>query len=135
MGRHSQFMAGSVNIDLSAARNTLLVSHSNAAIAAYDANVAKYKRAGGPWYQMRYANTFRSDWKCFRENPAAYNSELVGGTGWYRSFWAAPGEKTCLTVWMYGDNPFSPKGSTYNFGSPFLSMGAAYFVAPAAPSP
>jgi len=131
----------SVNINLNGtngARNTLLVGHSNAAIAEYDANVAKYKRAGGPWYQMRYANTYRSDWKCSLENPAAYNSELVGGTGWYRSFWAAPGEKTCLSVWIYGDNPYSPKGSTYNppnFGSLFQPIGSVYFVAPPAPAP
>jgi len=45
---------------------------------------------------------------CSLEKAAAYNSELIGGTGWYRSFFVAPGEKTCLTVWMYGDSVFSP---------------------------
>jgi len=125
----------SVNIDLAYARDVVYGNFRTEVLAEYDANVAKYKPAGGPWYQMRYAHTYKSNAEtCFKENPAAYNSELVGGTGWSRSFWAAPGEKTCLTVWMYGDNVFSPKGTTHNFGAPF-PMGIAYFVAPPAPSP
>jgi len=99
-----------------------------------NATIAKYERAGGPWYQMRYANTYKSGIDCENENPAAYNSELVGGTGWYRSFLVAPGEATCLTVWMYGDNLFSPKGHSYG-GNGFYPLGSAWFRGPTAPSP
>jgi len=126
----------SVNVDLDFARDFIGGNFAPAAVTELNANIAKYERAGGPWYQMRYASTHGSSTTdCAVEKPAAYNSELIGGTGWYRSIWAAPGEKTCLTVWMYGENVFTPKhkGSPYNNGP--LPMGVAYFVAPAAPSP
>jgi len=95
-----------------------------------NATIAKYERAGGPWYQMRYANTYGTTTaKCESENPAAYNSELIGGTGWYRNFLVAPGEATCLTVWMYGDNLFSPKGHSYGGGG-FYPLGTVWFRGP-----
>jgi len=119
----------SVNINLVTARaNASTFGDGIAPLAKYDALVAKYN--GKPWYQMRYANTHTSRSNdCAIEKPAAYNSELIGGTGWYRSFFVAPGEKTCLTVFMYGDSIFSPSSD-----SPY-PMGVAYFLAPPAPSP
>jgi len=123
----------SVDIDLKDAREAVQCCFSQAAIDELEVNIARYN--GKPWYQMRYANTYQtSAVTCFKENPSAYNSELIGGTGWYRSFFVAPGEKTCLTVWMYGDSIFSPKGTIHNFGNPY-PMGVAYFVGPPAPSP
>jgi len=121
----------SVNVNLAMAQSFVGGNFAPAVEDELNANIARYN--GKPWYQMRYANTHGSSTAdCARENPAAYNSELVGGTGWYRSFRVAPGEATCLTVWMYGDNIFSPRGTAYNGGHP-LPMGVAYFVVPAAP--
>ncbi len=126
----------SVNVNLAMAQSFVGGNFGMTAEDELNANIAKYERAGGPWYQMRYASTHGSSTAdCATERAAAYNSELVGGTGWYRSFRVAPGEKTCLTVWMYGDNVFTPhhKGTPHNGGP--LPMGVAYFVAPAGPSP
>jgi len=125
----------SVTIDLGFARSTVGGNFGQTAEDELGTNIAKYEPAGGPWYQMRYANTNGSGTqKCATERAAAYNSEMIGGTGWSRSFFVAPGEKTCLSVWMYGENVFTPhhKGTPYNSNNP-LPMGVAYFVAPAAP--
>jgi len=124
----------SVNINLIIAR-IQAEEFSTAALDELNANITKYKPAGGPWYQMRYAKTYTSSSSdCGIERPSAYNSELIGGTGWSRSFFVTPGEKTCLTVWMYGDSVFSPKGHSYG-GTGIFPMGVAYFVGPPAPSP
>jgi len=46
----------SVNINLATARaQAQALSESD--LEKLDANISKYKKAGGPWYQMRYANT------------------------------------------------------------------------------
>jgi len=92
----------------------------------------KYKRAGGPWYQMRDATSYTdSAFSCGRERAAAYNSELIGGTGWFRTTYVAPGEKVCLSVWVYGNNLFSPKG----YKGRVHPLGAALVTGPPAPSP
>jgi len=122
----------SVNVDLPRAR-IYAGEFGQAAVDELNANIAKYERAGGPWYQMRYANTYKTNSTgCEVENPAAYNSEMIGGTGWYRSFLVAPEEATCLTVWMYGDNVFSPKGHPYGSGGIF-PLGGAWFRGPPRP--
>jgi len=70
----------SVNVDLDFARGFVGGNFAQSAVDELDANIARYN--GKPWYQMRYANTYGSSTShCATENAAAYNSELIGGTG------------------------------------------------------
>jgi len=122
----------SVDINMAYAESLAMDIHGNEALAELKAVKAKYTNRY--WFQMRYANTYVNNaQRCMTENPAAYNHELIGGTGWYRSFWVKPGEKTCLTVWIYGDNLYSSKGNKWQTAR--NALGSAYFVAPAAPPP
>jgi len=104
------------------------------AAALNELKAVKAKYANRYWFKMRYAYTYvDTAQKCMNENPAAYNSEMIGGTGWHRSFLVPPEEPTCLTVWIYGDNLYSDKGNRWQPGK--VALGSAWFETPAAPSP
>jgi len=60
----------SVDVNLILARIIIQDGYSPDALAEYDANIKKYN--GKPWYQMRYANTYKDrESECEKENPAA----------------------------------------------------------------
>lgn len=121
----------SVNIDIAQARfiaRTWGGLQGNGGAAAAEGKLdAVYAKYGNRfWFRMRYANTHtNSRAACIKENPAAYLSGWHSAWSWSRRMTILPREKTCLTVWIYGNNPFSPEGT--------LPLGSAYFVAPAAP--
>lgn len=119
------------NINLSTARVHVHDTYNQVALDELNALIARY--GDKPWYQMRYANTHKTtSAACEIEKPAAYNSELVGGTGWYRDILVAPEQATCLTVWMYGDSVFSPEGHSYGDSGVF-PLGSAWFRGPPRP--
>jgi len=100
--------------------------------ALNELKAVKAKYTNRYWFQMRYASTYvENAQRCMNENPAAYSHELIGGTGWYRSFLVAPEQAVCLTVWIYGDHIFSSKGNRWQAAR--VAVGSAWFRAPAAP--
>jgi len=122
----------SVNIDMAEAET--LAKDINGEEALNELKAVKTKYANRYWFKMRYAYTYVGHPEaCINEDPAAYSSEMIGGTGWSRSFLVPPEEPTCLTVWIYGDNLYSDKGNNWRANK--VALGSAWFETPAAPSP
>jgi len=120
----------SVDVNMANAENLVRNVYGTAAVDELKAVKAKY--ANRYWFKMRYAYTYETNANaCWNENPAAYNSEMIGGTGWSRSFLVPPEEPTCLTVWIYGDNFYSDKGNRWQADK--VALGSAWFETPAAP--